>query len=99
MVRSQRGPEGGYRLARPASEISLGEVIRAVDGPLASVRGEAPEDLDYEGSAAALRDVWVALRANLRGVLDEVTLGQVAAGDLPAHVERLTREPEAWRRR
>jgi Rrf2 family protein len=99
VVRSQRGPEGGYRLARPASEISLGEVIRAVDGPLASVRGEAPEDLDYEGSAAALRDVWVALRANLRGVLDEVTLGQVAAGDLPAHVERLTREPEAWRRR
>jgi Rrf2 family protein len=99
VVRSQRGPEGGYRLARPPSEISLGEVIRAVDGPLASVRGEAPEDLDYEGSAAALRDVWVALRANLRGVLDEVTLGQVAAGDLPAHVERLTREPEAWRRR
>jgi Rrf2 family protein len=99
VVRSQRGPEGGYRLARPASEISLGEVIRAVDGPLASVRGEAPEDLDYEGSAAALRDVWVALRANLRGVLDEVTLGQVAGGDLPAHVERLTREPEAWRRR
>jgi Rrf2 family protein len=99
VVRSQRGPEGGYRLARPGSEISLGEVIRAVDGPLASVRGEAPEDLDYEGSAAALRDVWVALRVNLRGVLDEVTLGQVAAGDLPAHVERLTREPEAWRRR
>jgi Rrf2 family protein len=99
VVRSQRGPEGGYRLARPPSEISLGEVIRAVDGPLASVRGEAPEDLDYEGSAAALREVWVALRANLRGVLDEVTLGQVAAGDLPAHVERLTREPEAWRRR
>jgi Rrf2 family protein len=99
VVRSQRGPEGGYRLARPASEISLGEVIRAVDGPLASVRGEAPEDLTYEGSADALRNVWVALRANLRAVLDEVSLGQVAAGDLPAHVEQLTRDPEAWTRR
>ena len=99
VVRSQRGPEGGYRLARPASEISLGEVIRAVDGPLASVRGEAPEDLAYDGSAAALRDVWVALRSSLRGVLDEVTLGEVAAGHLPAHVERLTRDPEAWTRR
>jgi Rrf2 family protein len=99
VVRSQRGPEGGYRLARPASEISLGEVIRAVDGPLASVRGEAPEDLAYEGSADALRSVWVALRANLRAVLDEVSLGQVAAGDLPAHVEQLTRDPGAWTRR
>jgi Rrf2 family protein len=99
VVRSQRGPEGGYRLARPAGEISLGEVIRAVDGPLASVRGEAPEDLTYEGSADALRTVWVALRANLRAVLDEVTLGQVAAAHLPAHVERLTQDPEAWTRR
>ena len=99
VVRSQRGPEGGYRLARPASEISLGEVIRAVDGPLASVRGEAPEDLAYEGSADALRSVWVALRANLRAVLDEVSVGEVAAGKLPSHVEQLTRDPEAWTRR
>jgi Rrf2 family protein len=99
VVRSQRGPEGGYRLARPAGEISLGEVIRAVDGPLASVRGEAPEDLAYEGSADALRSVWVALRANLRAVLDEVSVGEVAAGKLPSHVEELTRDPEAWTRR
>ena len=99
VVRSQRGPEGGYRLARPAGEISLGEVIRAVDGPLASVRGEAPEDLAYEGSADALRSVWVALRANLRAVLDEVSVGEVAAGKLPAQVERLTRDPGAWTRR
>jgi Rrf2 family protein len=99
VVRSQRGPEGGYRLARPAGEISLGEVIRAVDGPLASVRGEAPEDLAYEGSADALRSVWVALRANLRAVLDEVSVGEVAAGKLPSHVEQLTRDPEAWTRR
>ncbi len=99
LVRSQRGPEGGYRLGRPASEIALGEVIRAVDGPLASVRGEAPEDLSYSGAADSLQTVWVALRANLRGVLDEVTLGQVAAGKLPAAVEKLTREPDAWTRR
>ena len=99
LVRSQRGPEGGYRLARPASEISLGDVIRSVDGPLASVRGEAPEDLEYGGSADALQAVWVALRANMRAVLDEVSLDQVAAGKLPAQVERLTKDPEAWTRR
>jgi Rrf2 family protein len=99
LVRSQRGPEGGYRLGRPPNEIALGEVIRAVDGPLASERGEAPEDLAYDGAADSLQTVWVALRANLRGVLDEVTLGQVAAGKLPAAVEKLTREPDAWTRR
>jgi Rrf2 family protein len=99
LVRSQRGPDGGYRLGRPAGEIALGEVIRAVEGPLASVRGEAPEDLAYDGAAGSLQTVWVALRANLRGVLDEVTLGQVAAGKLPAAVEKLTREPDAWTRR
>jgi Rrf2 family protein len=99
LVRSQRGPEGGYRLARPASEISLGDVIRSVDGPLASVRGEAPEDLEYEGSADALQTVWVALRANMRAVLDEVSLDEVAAGKLPGRVERLTKDPEAWTRR
>src|SRR3954470_7600441 len=86
LVRSQRGPEGGYRLARPASEISLGDVIRSVDGPLASVRGEAPEDLEYGGSADALQTVWVALRANMRAVLDEVSLDEVVAAKLPGHV-------------
>ena len=99
LVRSQRGPDGGYRLGRPAGEIALGEVIRAVEGPLASVRGEAPEDLVYDGAAGSLQTVWVALRANLRGVLDEVTLGQVAAGKLPAAVEKLTSRPDAWTRR
>src|SRR3954469_14727925 len=99
LVRSQRGPEGGYRLARPAAEIPLGEIMRAVDGPLASVRGEAPEDLSYDGAAASLQTVWVALRANLRAVLDEVTLGDVAAGELPSAVERLTKAPDAWTRR
>jgi Rrf2 family protein len=99
LVRSQRGPDGGYRLARPAAEVALGEVIRAVEGPLASVRGEAPEDLAYDGPAGSLQTVWVALRANLRAVLDEVTLGEVADGELPEAIEQLTRDPKAWVRR
>ena len=84
IVRAQRGAEGGYWLARAADEVTLGEVIRAVDGPLASVRGEAPEDLAYNGAAENLRTVWVALRASMRSVVDEVTLADVVAGKLPA---------------
>ncbi len=97
LVRSQRGSEGGYWLARPAEEINLAQVIRAVDGPLASVRGERSEELDYTGSAAPLRDVWIAVRASLRGVLEDATLAGVVAGDLPQAVEALARDPDAWR--
>ncbi len=99
IVRAQRGAEGGYWLARAADEVTLGEVIRAVDGPLASVRGEAPEDVAYDGAAENLRTVWVALRASMRSVLDEITLADVVAGKLPARVLRLTESPEAWSRR
>jgi Rrf2 family protein len=99
IVRSQRGAEGGYWLARGSDTISIGEVIRAVDGPLASVRGEAPEDLDYDGAAAHLQTVWIALRASLRKVVDEVTLADVVAGRLPAQLKRLTEPPDAWARR
>jgi Rrf2 family protein len=99
IVRAQRGAEGGYWLARAADEVTLGEVIRAVDGPLASVRGEAPEDVAYEGAAENLRTVWVALRASMRSVVDEITLADVVAGKLPARVRRLTESPEAWSRR
>ena len=91
IVRSQRGVGGGSELARPAGEITLGEVIRAVDGPLASVRSEPPEELAYVGTAVPLRDVWLALRVNLRAVLDAVTLADVVAGDLPAEVTSLLR--------
>ena len=79
LVRSQRGAEGGYWLARPAAEITLAEVIRAVDGPLANVRGVRPESLEYGGSSGPLRDVWIAVRASLRSVLEAVTLEEVAA--------------------
>ena len=99
IVRAQRGAEGGYWLARAADEVTLGEVIRAVDGPLASVRGEAPEDVAYDGAAENLRTVWVALRASMRSVVDEITLADVVAGKLPARVRRLTESPEAWSRR
>jgi Rrf2 family protein len=96
LVRSQRGVEGGYWLARPAEEITLAEVIRAVEGPLANVRGVRPESIEYAGSARPLRDVWVAVRASLRSVLEEVTLADVARGDLPAAVRELVADPEAW---
>ena len=99
IVESRRGQAGGYALARPAEEISVADVIRAVEGPLANVRGQAPESLSYPGSAEKLRDVWVALRANIRAVLEGVTLADVARGELPAHVEELTRDADAWVRR
>jgi Rrf2 family protein len=99
IVRAQRGAEGGYWLARGAADVTLGEVIRAVDGPLASVRGEAPEDVPYAGAAEHLQTVWIAVRASLRTVVDEVTLADVVAGRLPANVRRLTESPDAWSRR
>lgn len=96
LVASRRGAEGGYWLARPAHEIALADVIRAVDGPLANVRGVRSEQLDYGGSAAALREVWIAVRASLRGVLEQVTLADVASGRLPAAVRALAADPDAW---
>ena len=99
IVESRRGQAGGYALARPAEQISVADVIRAVEGPLANVRGQAPESLAYPGAAGKLREVWVALRANIRAVLEGVTLADVARGELPAPVEELTRDADAWVRR
>ena len=99
IVQSRRGPDGGYWLAQPASDVSVADVIRAADGPLASVRGEKPEDLTYEGAAAKLRDVWVALRGSMREVLEHVTLADLAGGALPDDVLEHTRDPDAWQRR
>jgi Rrf2 family protein len=99
IVRSQRGPEGGYWLAHPAAEVTLADVIRAVEGPLVGVRGQRPEEVAYGGSAESLQQVWVALRANLRKVLERVTVADVAAGRLPADVIALTREEDAWQTR
>jgi Rrf2 family protein len=96
IVGSRRGAEGGYWLARPADEINLAQVIRAVDGPLANVRGHRSEAVEYAGSAERLRDVWVAVRASLRNVLETVTVADVASGELPASVEALAADPDAW---
>jgi Rrf2 family protein len=99
LVESRRGPEGGHRLARPAQDISVADVIRAVDGPLAGVGGQRPEALSYVGAATPLRDVWVAVRANLRAVLERVTLADLAAGKLPAEILVLTQDEDAWQTR
>ncbi|HEU4658351.1 MAG TPA: Rrf2 family transcriptional regulator [Capillimicrobium sp.] len=99
LVESQRGADGGYRLARPAQLISLADVIRAVEGPLATVRGAVPEAVDYHGHATALRDVWFAVRANLRAVAEHVSVADLAAGTIPARIAEIAADPDARRRR
>lgn len=99
LVNSRRGPDGGYWLGRDADRIAVADVIRAIEGPLASVRGERPEEVEYEGAAAPLQQVWIAVRVNLRAVLEEVTVADIASGTLPAFVSELTADPQAWRRR
>jgi Rrf2 family protein len=99
LVRSQRGAEGGYWLARSPDAISVADVIRAVEGPLASVRGLPPEETAYEGAAAALQRVWIATRAGLREVLEHTSLAHVAGGKLPSPVARLAADDEAWHTR
>jgi Rrf2 family protein len=96
LVTSRRGAEGGYWLARPAEEITVADIIRAVEGPLASVRGGRPEDVDYAGTAEPLQRVWIAVRASLRRVVEEVTLADLAAGKLPGPVRRIVADPGAW---
>jgi Rrf2 family protein len=96
LVQSQSGAEGGYRLSQQPREVKLADVVRAVEGPLASVRSQRPEELTYEGAAEPLRQIWVALRANIRDVLEVVTLADVVEGHLPDSVVRLTEGPEVW---
>jgi Rrf2 family protein len=97
LVRTRRGASGGYWLARPPQEIVLADVIRAVEGPLANIRGEYPEAVEYPpGAAEVLQEVWIAVRANLRAVLESVTLADLADGTLPKPVSKLTRDPDAW---
>ena len=96
LVRSQRGAEGGYWLARPAAEISIADLIRAVEGPLATVRGERAEQLEYDDETAVLQDMWVAVRASLRSVLEQVTLADLVNGELPVDVQKLVDDPQSW---
>lgn len=99
VLETQRGVDGGYRLARPADQITIADIMRPLDGPLAEVRGEKPEEAVYTGPAEHLRDVWVAVRAALRLVLENVTLADIVAGELPPAVAELLGRPGAWERR
>lgn len=96
IVRSQRGSAGGYRLARPAAQISAAEVIRASEGPLTAVRGEPPEELEYPDSLAALQEMWVAVRAAEREVLESVSVADLAHGSLPGPVAETVDDPQSW---
>jgi len=95
LVQSRRGSDGGYWLARDPDQITLAEIIRAVEGPLATVRGEAADEIDYRGAAAPLREVWLALRANIRQVLESVTLATVVSNSLPEPIVTLSDDPDA----
>lgn len=99
MVNSQRGASGGFRLGRPSAEISVADIARALDGPLAAVRGERPEAVQYPGAASQLTKVWIALRVSMRDVLEEISLASILSGELPASVNELLTHPGAWQRR
>lgn len=99
LVLSRRGARGGYVLGRPSAQISVGDIFRAVDGPLAEVRGLRPHETAYTGAAEHLPSLWVAVRASLREVLDETSLADLRTGDLPDSVRRLLAAPDAWENR
>jgi Rrf2 family protein len=96
LVRARRGAKGGYWLARSPDDITIADVIRSVEGPIANVQSAPPESITYRGNAEHLQEVWIAVRANLRAVLESVTLADLVEGDLPAPITELTRDPEAW---
>ncbi|HXW44982.1 MAG TPA: Rrf2 family transcriptional regulator [Streptosporangiaceae bacterium] len=96
IVVSHRGVNGGYLLGQPPEDITLALIIRSVEGPLAQIGDERPGEITCVGAASVLADVWVAVRASLRAVLEQVTLANLAAGKLPPTVDRLTRDPDAW---
>src|SRR5262245_8147049 len=96
IVRARRGAKGGYWLARPADEVTVAEIVRAVEGPIANVQSQPPEAIEYRGSAEHLQEVWIAVRASLRSVLEHVTLADLVSGELPTEVRSLAAEPDAW---
>jgi Rrf2 family protein len=99
IVASRRGAQGGYWLAKDADEVSLADIVRAVEGPLATVRGQGPESLEYKGEAEPLQKVWIALRANIREVMEDTSLADVVGGKLPSEVRELSEPAEAWSQR
>jgi Rrf2 family protein len=99
LVRGRPGTEGGYWLAQPPDEITLAEIVREVEGPLASVHGEPPDELTLRGDAKPLQEVWIALRANMREILEGITIADIVAGRLPEPVRRIVSDPEVWQAR
>jgi len=96
IVRARRGAKGGYWLARPADEVTIADIVRSVEGPIAHVQSDPPESIEYRGNAEHLREVWIAVRANLRAVLEHVSLADLVSGEMPSIVEELSAEPDAW---
>lgn len=96
IVRARRGAKGGYWLAKPADEVTVAEIVRAVEGPIAHVQSTPPEEIEYRGNSEHLQEVWIAVRASLRSVLEEVTLADLVSGDLPESVKDLAASPDAW---
>jgi len=96
IVRARRGAKGGYWLARPAGEVTIAEIVRAVEGPIAHVQSAPPEAIEYRGNARHLQEVWIAVRASLRQVLEEVTLADLVSGEMPGIVGELIADPDAW---
>jgi Rrf2 family protein len=96
IVRARRGAKGGYWLARPAEEVTIADIVRAVEGPIAHVQSAPPESIEYRGNAEHLQEVWIAVRASLRTVLEHVTLADLVSGQLPSEVESLAAQPDAW---
>jgi Rrf2 family protein len=96
IVRARRGAKGGYWLARPADEVTIADIVRAVEGPIAHVQSAPPESIEYRGNAEHLQEVWIAVRASLRTVLEHVTLADLVSGNLPSEVQALADSPDAW---
>jgi Rrf2 family protein len=96
IVRARRGAKGGYWLARPADAITIADVVRAVEGPIAHVQSAPPESIEYRGNARHLQEVWIAVRASLRAVVEHVTLADLVSGEMPDVVGELAGQPDAW---
>ncbi|MFL5900721.1 MAG: RrF2 family transcriptional regulator [Solirubrobacterales bacterium] len=96
IVRARRGAKGGYWLARPAEEVTIADIVRAVEGPIAHVQSAPPESIEYRGNAKHLQEVWIAVRASLRTVLEHVTLADLVSGELATEVSQLAAQPDAW---
>lgn len=96
IVRARRGAKGGYWLGKPADSVTIADIVRAVEGPIAHVQSSPPEDIEYRGNAAHLQEVWIAVRASLRSVLEHTTLADLVSGNLPTVVSELAAPADAW---